>query len=174
MPRLQVEQIPEFLARYNAVHDHEDDALVARRPRVQKERQMSRSDLYAVCNWKAPRAAGQARKNTSCEVEEITGLAFRARSERVRVEVLQMLHGVSYPTASVILHFFHTDTYPVLDFRALWSMRITQPSDYTFPFWWSYVRACRSFLARARRRHPRLSMRELDRALWQYSQERQP
>jgi hypothetical protein len=86
---------------------------------------------------------------------------------------LQMLHGVSYPTASVILHFFHVDTYPILDFRALWSMRIAQPSQYTFEFWWRYVGACRRFHARARRRFPQLSMRELDRALWQYSKERQ-
>jgi hypothetical protein len=80
---------------------------------------------------------------------------------------------VSYPTASVILHFFHRDVYPILDFRALWSMGFDQPPQYTFEFWWEYVEATRNLLARAHRTLPSLSMRELDRALWQYSKERQ-
>jgi len=172
--RLHIQHIPEFLVRYNKNHPGEDDDLIARWERIQAEGKMQLGDLFAVCDWKAPRAAGHARKNTNCEVEEVTGLAFRAKSERVRVEVLQTLHGVSYPTASVILHFFHHDVYPVLDFRVVWSMRMTQPSHYTFDFWWRYVRGCREFLARAQRRYPELSMRELDRALWQYSYERQP
>jgi hypothetical protein len=171
--RLQIHQIPDFLARYNRDHEGEDDELVARRERIRRQGRMQLKDLCAVCKWKAARAAGHARKNTDNEVKEITRLAFAARSERVRVEVLQVLHGVSYPTASVVLHFYHRDTYPVLDFRALWSMRISQPAQYTFEFWWRYVVESRKFFARARRRFPDLSMREFDCALWQYSYEKQ-
>jgi hypothetical protein len=171
--RLQIHEIPDFLARYNRDHDGEDDDLVARKEHILRERKMHLADLCAVCEWKAPRAAGHARKNSNTEVEEITALAFEARSERVRVEVLQTLHGVSYPTASVMLHFYHTDIYPILDFRALWSMRIAQPSQYTFDFWWRYVGECRKMFVRAQRRFPELTIREFDRALWQYSYERQ-
>ena len=134
---------------------------------------MQLTDLCALCEWKSPRAAGRARRNTNAEVEEVTALALASRSERVRVEVLQVLHGVSWPTASVILHFYHKDTYPILDIRALWSMGIPQPSKYTFDFWWRYVDACRKVLGQARRRFPKLTMRELDRALWQHSYEKQ-
>lgn len=171
--RLQIYQIPQFLARYNRDHNGEDDDLVERRARIRGDGKMNFADLCAVCDWKAPRAAGHARKNRNIEVQEITSLAFSARSERVRVEVLQLLHGVSYPTASVILHFYHTEAYPILDFRALWSMRLPQPARYTFDFWWRYVEACREMFARARQRLPKLSMREFDRALWQHSYERQ-
>ena len=171
--RLRFSDIPDLLARYNNVHPHEDDDLVSRRKRIQEEGRMRLEDLCAVCDWKAPRAAGHARKNRAQDVREITGLVFRARSERVRVEALQVLHGVSYPTGSVVLHFFHKDTYPILDFRALWSMGIPQPSQYTFEFWWKYVEASRAFFALARRHVPSLTMRELDRALWQYSKESQ-
>lgn len=170
-PRLHVTQIRQFLARYD--YPQEDDDLLARRSRVRKEKKMRLEDLCAVCDWKAPRAAGHARRNERRQVEEITAAALRARSERVRIEALQVLHGVSYPTASVILHFFHRDVYPILDFRALWSMGFDQPPQYTFEFWWEYVEATRNLLARARRTIPSLSMRELDRALWQYSKERQ-
>lgn len=171
--RLKIHQIPEFLARYNREHGGVDDGLLARRKRVRAEGRMQLADLCAVCDWKAPRAAGHARKNTNTEVKEITALAFTSRSERVRIEVLQILHGISYPTASVILHFFHSDTYPILDTRALWSMRIRQPAQYTFDFWWGYVRACRAMFTQARQPLPKLSMRELDQALWQYSYEKQ-
>ena len=46
-------------------------------------------------------------------------------------------------------------------------MGFAQPTQYTFEFWRDYVRATRDFLARARRIIPSLSMRQLDRALWQ-------
>lgn len=170
-PRLQVAEIEHFLSRYEYVLA--DDDLFARRSRILTERRMSLEDLCAVCDWKAPRAAGHARKNTNKEVIEITACALQAHSERVRIEVLQVLHGGNYPTASVILHFFHRDVYPILDFRALWSMRFKRPSQYTFEFWWRYVEATRALLTKARKRLPSLSMRKLDRAWWQYSNEKQ-
>jgi hypothetical protein len=73
---LQIHQIPDFLARYNGDHDGEDDDLIARSERIRRERKMQLADLCAVCNWKALRAAGHARKNTNTEVEEITALAL--------------------------------------------------------------------------------------------------
>jgi hypothetical protein len=116
-PGLHVAQISQFLARYD--YPLEDDDLLARRRRVQKEKKMRLEVICEVCDWKAPRAVGHARRNERREVGEITAAALRARSERVRIEALQVLHGVSYPTASVILRFFHLDVYPILDFRAL-------------------------------------------------------
>lgn len=169
---LRIAEIPPLVSRYDAENPHEDDDLIARRDRIQQHDKMLLDDLCAVCDWKARRASHHAKKNTSQEVEEVTALAFRSRSERIRVEVLQVLYGVGYPMASVILHFFHRDTYPILDFRALESMGIVQPPQYTFGFWWEYVGASRKLLAQARRSLPGVSMREVDRALWQFSKER--
>jgi len=173
IPSIRISQIPEFSQRYYDLDPHEDVDLDNRRDRIRREQKLRFEDLCAVCDWKSPRSAGHARKNTEQEVEEITEFALRAKSERARVEGLQLLRGVSYPTASVILHFFHEDTYPILDFRALESMNIDKPTQYTFDFWWKYVESCRAFYANVRRRYPRLSIRELDRALWQYSKEEQ-
>ncbi|MGE3595789.1 MAG: hypothetical protein AB7N70_09575 [Dehalococcoidia bacterium] len=172
--RLQIRDIPEFCRRYERAHPGEDDELTARKARIRKEGRLRLDDLYELCRWKSPRAIVQVQRNTDAEVVEVTTLALRTRSERVRIEVLQMLYGVSYPMASVILHFYHRDRYPILDFRALWSLRINQPSQYTFEFWWRYVLACRQLREQSLRRFPGLSMRQLDRALWQYSYERQP
>jgi hypothetical protein len=74
---------------------------------------------------------------------------------------------VSWPTASVLLHFGRADPYPILDFRALQSLGVEQPSQYTFDFWWAYVQACR----RLADKHG-VDMRTFDRALWQWSAER--
>jgi hypothetical protein len=74
------------------------------------------------------------------------------------------LHGVSWPTASVFLHFAGRDRYPILDYRALWSLGIEKPIAYTFDFWWHYTLFCRKLADEAY-----VSMRTLDRALWQFS-----
>jgi hypothetical protein len=78
------------------------------------------------------------------------------------------LRGVSWPTASVVLHFCDTRRYPILDFRALWSLGYATPPAYNLEFWLAYTTFTRAL---ARRRG--LSMRILDRALWQYSSEHQ-
>ena len=70
--------------------------------------------------------------------------------------------------ASVILHFRFDNTYPILDFRALWSLGIEERNKYDFELWWAYVLCCRKLARRAG-----VSMRTLDRALWQYSKENQ-
>ena len=78
------------------------------------------------------------------------------------------LNGVGWPSASTILHFFHNDPYPLLDFRALWSIGI-ESYKYSFSFWEKYVDFCRNVA-----NENEVSMRTLDRALWQYSRENQP
>ena len=79
-----------------------------------------------------------------------------------------LLDGVSWPTASAILHFAHRDPYPVLDYRAVWTVGVDSPW-YDYAFWAAYTAFCRA-LATAHG----LTMRELDRALWQFSKDQQP
>jgi hypothetical protein len=129
---------------------------------------LTKDELASVAYWKAPRSSGHARKNSEDYVSEITRFAFETDCERARIESLTLLDGVSWPTASVILHLFHRDTYPILDFRALWSVSLAVPVQYSFGFWWPYVEFCRDLAASAS-----VDMRTLDRALWQYSKENQ-
>jgi hypothetical protein len=129
---------------------------------------LTKTDLRTVARWKSPRSAGYMEKNSDDYIQEISGIALTARTERIRIEVLTLLDGVQWPTASVVLHFFHKDPYPIVDFRALWSISMDVPKQYTFGFWWKYVEYCRTVATRAY-----LDMRELDQALWQYSKENQ-
>ena len=83
--------------------------------------------------------------------------------------MLTLLDGVSWPTASVILHFCSARPYPILDYRALWSLSCEATAvDYDFGLWWDYVRTTRELADEMG-----LSMRTLDRALWAYSKDKQ-
>lgn len=148
----------------------EEEALFAMIPAVQKRGYLLREELLAVAQWKSPRRAKNVNNNSEKYIEEITRLALHAKDERARIEPLTTLHGLGWPTASVILHFFHEDPYPILDFRALWSLSEEEPKKgYDFPFWWTYVTYWRSLLVKHK-----LDKRTLDRALWAYSKEPPP
>jgi hypothetical protein len=163
--RFSPKDIPAIALRYKYPSDESVNTL---KVPVQNKGYLTREELGKVARWKAARNAPRILRNTEKEVEEITRLSLAANGERVRIESLLILTGVGWPMASVILHFFHKDPYPILDFRALWSAGLTMPSQYSFPFWWSYVEYCRGLA-----RREKIDMRTLDRALWQYSKENQ-
>ena len=85
----------------------------------------------AIGEWKSPRARKRRAANASNFIEEVTRLALApSTSPRLAIEALTLLSGVSWPTASVILHFCHPDPYPIVDYRALWSLSSAVPSQY--------------------------------------------
>ena len=149
-------------------YPREEEELIALRPAVQAAGHMTKDQLRLLAEWKSPRSAGHVARNSDEYVQEVTGFALSCRSERARIEALTVLDGVLWPTAFVVLHLFHHDRYPILDFRALWSVGTEVPAQYTYAFWERYVRYCRALSDRAN-----VSMRMLDRALWQYSKDNQ-
>lgn len=154
--------IEALASRYVAEDD--DRTLTVLVTPVRKRGCLTRPDLETVCRWKSRRALPHVQRNSDGEVRELTGWALTTKQERLRIETLLVLHGVSWPMASVILHWFHDDPYPILDVRALWSLELTPPSTCNFDFWWSYVEKCRSLSSELS-----VPMRTLDRALWRFS-----
>jgi len=146
----------------------EEAALVGLRNEILEKCVLTRDQLERVARWKSPRRASDVKKNAEDYVQAVTGFALQTPNERARIEVLTVLSGVKWATASAILHLFHKDKYPILDFRALWSVNAEVPTDYTFDFWWTYVEFCRGIADRTGS-----NMRTLDRALWQYSSDNQ-
>ncbi|MGD1047230.1 MAG: hypothetical protein ABR899_00585 [Candidatus Krumholzibacteriaceae bacterium] len=136
---------------------------------IKKAKRLTKEQFLTVCRWKATRSASNAENNTPAFVKRITEFSFSTSDERARVESLTLLDGVGWPTASTILHLFHGDKYPILDFRALWSVGVKPPPKYSFDFWWQYTLFCRKLARKAG-----VKMRTLDKALWQYSKEKQP
>ena len=84
------------------------------------------------------------------------------------MDLLRTLAGVEWPTASTLLHFCDERPYPILDYRALWSLGYAKPPHYTMEFWLEYLEYTRGLAKRLRQ-----DIRTVDRALWQYSKARQ-
>ncbi len=137
-------------------------------PKVKGLGYLDKDSFLTVCKWKSPRIQPLCKQNSSEFIRETTSLALDSAGEQLRINLLTLLVGVKWPTASVILHWFHKEEYPILDFRALWTLSVDVPNAYNFEFWQSYTEACRSLALQAN-----VSMRTLDKALWQYSKENQ-
>jgi hypothetical protein len=158
-------ELRPLAARFPTQDDSEADRIGAD---ARRRGFLTKPELERVVEWKSGgRQRRNAARNSSEGVEEITGVALAARDERLRVGALLCLEGVSWPTASVVLHFAHPDPYPIIEYRALEALGVNRAGPYTFAFWLAYVEACRGLA-----REYGLTMRELDRALWQWSKER--
>lgn len=158
------ERFPEHAAREKKLIDMRDE--------VSGQKYLTKDILQEVATWKSTRRVALIEKNSENDVREITGYALQSESERVRWGVLTCLAGVGFPTATVILHFFHKDPYPILDWRAAESVGEINTYSYSFEFWQEYVTFCRNHAKKKNQQMPTFDqMRTLDRALWQYSKD---
>ncbi|NOT04426.1 MAG: hypothetical protein HOP27_07480 [Anaerolineales bacterium] len=165
--KVSVSKLKSLAAHYPVDYDHEIENVLA--PQVRERGYFTKAEFEQICYWKTPRSRSKVASNSAEYIEAVTRTVFTTTSEQLRIEALTLLNGVSWPTASVILHFCHQDPYPILDFRALWSLGVEADKvNYNFHLWWDYTQACRKLA-----KDTGLSMRELDRALWQYSKENQ-
>lgn len=159
--------IHHWAGRYPIDTDYDVENVIA--PQVRERGYFTKPELVMICRWKTPRSKKLVASNEDGFIEDGTRIALSTPNERLRIEVLTLLAGVGWPTASVLLHFGHSERYPILDFRALWSLGIEKPPDfYVFSFWWQYTQYCRQMATKTG-----VTMRILDRALWQYSDENQ-
>ncbi len=124
----------------------------------------TRDEFLLLGDWKTPRVRAQRKRNNESFVNEVTRVALTTPNERLRIEILTLLHGVNWATASVLLHLAHTDPYPIFDYRALESLGLPNVSECDYPLWTDYTQCCRQLASQAK-----IDMRTLDRALWGYS-----
>jgi hypothetical protein len=127
----------------------------------------TREEFIEVCAWKTVRSRPKVSGNTEAAVVRATGLAIGTEDESVRMTALLELDGVGVPTASTLLYCAFPDHYPILDVRALESLGVKPRSQYPLSFWLGYLDACRELSQQAG-----VSVRTLDKALWQHSKER--
>jgi len=133
-------------------------------PAARRQGYLTREQFLAIAEWKTVRSRPRCEKNDARFVKEVTRAALASKDERFKIQALRLLEGVEWPTASVILHFCDRGRYPILDVRALWSAGLDATPSYSFPFWMEYTEFMRGLAADAG-----VSMRTLDKALWQYS-----
>jgi hypothetical protein len=159
--------IPEWSAGYS--YDGSDARFLSEvRPAVRRRGYLTTAEFRDICYWKTPRTQSRCRQNGADDIRVLTQAALATRDEALKMDLLRRLHGVGWPTASTLLHFCDVRPYPILDYRALWSLGYSRPPHYTMPFWLGYVAFVRELARRSG--HP---IRVVDRALWQYSKARQ-
>lgn len=156
-------ELPRLAARY----DVDDDAEMFSIGRAARTRgRYLRSELIAMCRWKTPRSQRLVAGNTDEAVAAATGAGMATDDEVARIRALTGLQGVAVPSASVLLHFAFPERYPIIDWRALQSLGQPARTQYPVSYWLEYADYCRRLAAQAD-----LTMRQLDKALWQYSNE---
>jgi hypothetical protein len=126
-----------------------------------------RQNLITIFEWKTKgRGRSRLRKNSDGEIADALNLASLAKTERAAVAVLLGLQGVHVPVASAILTAIYPKRYTVIDFRALEALGC-ESKDRSVNFYLAYLKACRQLASE----HD-VTLRKLDRALWQWSSER--
>ena len=164
--RFPASEIPNWAARYS--YPGEDQIVDTLAPEARRRGYLRRDEFLALCYWKTPRSQPRCARNSAAQIREATEIALASRDDRAKMYILRSLSGVDWPTASVILHFCDHTPYPILDYRALWSLGFPKPPTYTYDFWGEYTD-----FARRLSQSSGHDIRTVDRALWQYSKEHQ-
>lgn len=182
----------EFIERWRARYfsqskpsqiEDEEDLLSRVGPAIRQRGYYTVGELQRVNRWKLPTERNRKwlAKNSHHRVKAVTERALAA-SEPLQLYTLQLLHGVSAAVASALLIFPFPEVHTVIDFRVaralealdkagqlpdelLWRQR--PPTDTSWlPPYPPYLDACRRLAA-----HLGFSLRDLDRALWQWHKE---
>lgn len=159
--------IPRWADQYSyTANDGEMKDVI--RPNVLDRGYLEKNEFLSICEWKTKRSKSRVASNDQFTIRTITRAALATKDERIKMNLLRTLVGVEWPTASTLLHFCDKRPYPILDYRALWSVGYSKPPSYTMDFWLDYLRFTRRLAKRLRQ-----NIRTVDRALWQYSKKRQ-
>jgi len=137
-------------------------------PSYKSKEYLTQEEFLIVCHWKSPRTEPRCKSNDEEYIKDVSALSLTTKSEHLKIHVWTLLDGVSWRTASVFLHFTYPDKYPILDYRALWSIQEEMPTKNIYEFWEKYRDFCKDQAKKAG-----VSMRELDQALWMYSKQNQ-
>ena len=127
----------------------------------------TRGEFIEVCALKSVRSRPKIAANSRDAIVSATRSALATDDEGLRMQHLLALDGVGVPTASTLLYCAFPADYPILDIRALESLGVKPRSQYPVSFWLLYLAACRALSAGRG-----VSIRTLDKALWQHSKER--
>ena len=157
MPHLTPQIIEDKLADY-IKKEGEDEKITEVMQEAKKRGYMTKDDLLEVAKWLYP-------LNRKCEgnddkfVEKVTQNAFAPDcDEEDRITILRTINGVRWSMASVILHFYFPEKYPILTQRAM--NAVGSNTNYDFDKWQKYAMLCRE----ESEKH-NITMRELDRVL---------
>jgi hypothetical protein len=160
--RFEASLIPALAGRYS----FQDDIDALKAGEQIRGGQFTRKNLETIFEWKTNgRGRSRLAKNTDEEIADALRLAVEAKTDRSAIATLMGLNGIQVPVASAVLTAIDPERFTIIDFRALEALSLEQPTV-TINFYLAYLRTCRSLA-----KQNNVSLRTLDRALWQWSKE---
>ena len=148
-------------------------------PTVKSVGAYSFTEFLIVAYWKSARQLTSYRQNDGeGRVARVTQRAFSGDVlDDGKSAALCKLAGVGVPVASALLTAWNPDRFSIIDVRALHTLSAMHETvdgiwfEHHAPQWWKnhynlYMQACRSIQHRV----APLSLRDVDRALWKWSQ----
>lgn len=164
-------EIPTLAHQYMTTKNGaEKDAAMEKAGKDILDGKRTKENLEAIYRWKAARAVRHFLRNTPTNIAQCLAGAIEAESDdRAAVAALVRdptlkngLYGVQVPIASAILTAIFPHRFTVIDYKALASLGCPQDSP-GVGFYLAYLRACRRI-----KDENKVSLRTLDRALWQW------
>jgi hypothetical protein len=121
------------------------------------------ANLALILNWRVPQRIFSVKGNSDEAVHDALRRACRARSEGAAIDALQELRGVNIAAASAILTMLSPERYTVMDSPLLVMLQAKRnvPSIDDYLDYLSF--------SRTRAALYKVSLRDLDRALWQHA-----
>jgi hypothetical protein len=126
--------------------------LIKKLKTVKKRGYIKKSELELICRWKSARSIRHIERNNPGQIKNRTSKALKTRSEKLKIELLTSLLGVSIPMASAILTLIDPKRYGVIDIRVwqlLHKMKTVsgKPCGVGFSFnnWYQYLMIIRYF-----------------------------
>lgn len=142
--------------------------------RFEADQTLCAFDFYAIITWKANRAKTRVRsglKTANCSPEELMRTVHDTADDRQKMQTLDSIPGIGIPIASAILTVCYPTRFTVMDYRA-WEtlVDLDRVQSKAMPsgidgYFEQYLPVCQRLAS-----EERLCIRELDQALWGWSQ----
>jgi hypothetical protein len=163
------------LGKYEA-QEQEDTLLSELSKKFQRDGCIAdQRDFLEIVKWKARRALGRARENSSSLIQEKTRQAFEKTSRgqiSEALDALAELHGVETRMATALLTFYDPNRFTVMDvnvWRSLVHLGVLKPFECWFekskdyPIYWQACQSVAEWYGRG--------LRNTDRALLQFAKD---
>ena len=128
---------------------------------------LEKSEFLEICLWKSRRPKRLYEQNNAVEIKEVTLKAFAEKDERIKIELLTNLKGVSIPTASAILSVTNSIDYPIIDVRcveSLFDLKLISWKNINSNSWVEYLKILRGLAIKHHK-----TARELEKGLFAFN-----
>lgn len=94
--RFDLKEVQYLASLYPAADDHQVEMVIA--PQVRARGYFTKPEFVDMCHWKTPRSLPRVASNPDGFIQAVTQTALSTPDERLRIEVLTLMDGVSWPT----------------------------------------------------------------------------